>query len=597
MITTFTNSLKLLIAVFCFLPYLGKLKAQCTINTAVNTSEISDMSSEWPFSNLMKIAGTWKTAISSTDYNQLVDASTLQNANTDANGYAKQVPFNYNGNDYLVYNEFNNTNTLPLGNYTVLWDGIGTISVNGSFEILSTNGNSINFRINRTMGNIGRIIIINSNATNNVKNIRVLLPGTQNTYLVNPFNPAWTSKMSAFRVVRFQQWIGENFNGNTIWNERANENNYSFNFKGVPVETIVKFCNDYQHDAWINIPYNASDNYIIALAQYLKTNLNINRKIYVEFSHELYDDNSLQTQYLKNNLPNNLTWPLNLAQKINSVMAIFKQTFALQPQRLKCLFDTENSNLAFTQSVLQQLNSENIDILSTSCKIKTNPLENFTTIQDIVNSLNQYINNDLENDLSNTISSANNLGLEFHISKASIALNNVQSELIQSIQSSNEYAEIVNNFINKIYEINSNHNFIYACSNLCNNIENVSEIGLMQSVNINSPYNVNAPAYNAFTQYNNCLISSTNEDINQANSFTIMPNPSKGLFKISLPTNLNQSKNFSFQIHDERGVLIEQVNIEQDNFYDFSRKLTTGIYLVQLISAEEKYFGKLVIVK
>jgi hypothetical protein len=597
MITTFTHSLKLLIAVFCFLPYLGKLKAQCTINTAVNASEISDMSSEWPFSNLMKIAGTWKTAVSGTDYNQLIDASNLQNANIDANGYVKRVPFNYNGNDYLVYNEFNNTNTLPLGNYTVLWDGIGTISVNGSFEILSTNGNSINFRINRTLGNIGRIIIISSNESNNVKNIRILLPGTQNTYLANPFNPAWTSKMSAFRVVRFQQWIGENFDGNTNWNERSNENNYSFNLKGVPVETIVKFCNDYQHDAWINIPYNASDNYISALAQYLKTNLNINRKIYVEFSHELYDDNNLQTQYLKNNLPNNLAWPLNLGQKINSIMSIFKQTFALQPQRLKCLFDTENSNPIFTQNVLQQISNENIDILSTSCKIKANSNENFTTIQDIANSLNQYINNDLEFDLSNTISTANNLGLEFHISKASIALNNVQSELAQSIQSSNIYAEIVNNFINKIYLLNNNQNFIYACSNLCNNFENVSEIGLMQSLNINSPYNVSAPAYDAFTQFNNCLISGTNENINQNNSLTIMPNPSNGLFKISLPTNLNQIKNFSIQILDERGVLIEQVNTEQDNFYDFSRKLNSGIYLVQLNSAEEKYFGKLVIVK
>jgi len=589
---SFTTNYVKLLAVLSLICCCEKINAQCTIKTAVNVSEMSDASCDWPFANLMKVAGAWKTALVGTDLNQLNDLSALQNSNIDANGYVKQVPFNTNGSDYFVYNEFKNTNSLPLGIYSVIWEGTGSITVNGSFEVLSTNGNTINFRINRSLGNVGRLIINSSSQSNNVKNIRVLLPGTQATYLINPFNPGWTSKMSAFRIVRFENWIGENFNGNTVWSQRASNDNYSFNIKGVPMETIVKFCNDYQHDAWINVPYNASDDYIRSMAQYLKVNLNITRNVYVEFAKGLNNENSIQTQYLRNNLPN--TWPSNLGVKVNSVMTIFKEVFAAQPQRLKTVFDVDKNNIAFAQNVLQQVSSGNINIISTKCGIR-NTSNNLNTVTEITNDLNNYIDNSLASEISNVKNLASNLQLEFHISEAKVNLNGVQSSLVESLQVSNEYATTLNKFIDKIYEINYAQNYIYACSKLCNNAEMNGEIGLINTLNVFTPYNLNAPGYYALSQYNNCLLSGVEDNQIAKNNLNIYPNPNNGLFKISLPFDLNLFKNPSIQIIDGKGALVTTVDIREEGDLNLTTNLNPGIYLVQLSSAKEHLFSKLII--
>src|SRR4029450_936985 len=54
-------------------------------------------------------------------------------------------------------------------------------------------------------------------------------------------------------------------------------------------EYAIQFWNETDKDAWVNIPFPADDNYVFQLATLLKNNLEPGRKLYVEFSNELWN--------------------------------------------------------------------------------------------------------------------------------------------------------------------------------------------------------------------------------------------------------------------------------------------------------------------
>ena len=59
--------------------------------------------------------------------------------------------------------------------------------------------------------------------------------------------------------------------------------------KGMAWEFAIQFWNETDKDAWVNIPFPADEQYITQLATLLKNNLEPGRKIYVEYSNELWN--------------------------------------------------------------------------------------------------------------------------------------------------------------------------------------------------------------------------------------------------------------------------------------------------------------------
>jgi hypothetical protein len=68
---------------------------------------------------------------------------------------------------------------------------------------------------------------------------------------------------------------------------------YTFNLgsskvttNGFPIEAIVEFSNKTGTDPWINIPINASDAYVLGMADYIEQHLDPRLKVYVELGNE-----------------------------------------------------------------------------------------------------------------------------------------------------------------------------------------------------------------------------------------------------------------------------------------------------------------------
>jgi hypothetical protein len=99
-------------------------------------------------------------------------------------------------------------------------------------------------------------------------------------------------------VLRFMDFTATNGNIQHEWADRNTPDDltffgetpgYGWQGKGAPWEYAILLANTLDKDIWINIPTLANDDYVIQLADLLHATLEPDRKIYVEYSNELWN--------------------------------------------------------------------------------------------------------------------------------------------------------------------------------------------------------------------------------------------------------------------------------------------------------------------
>ena len=209
-----------------------------------------------------------------------------------------------------------------------------------------------------------------SELNNPVRNIRLLLPGTEATYETNPWAQEWIDKLTPFKTIRFMDWGATN--GSTLeeWEDRPKVSDFSYTLKGIPYEWWAEVCNANQANAWICVPHLADETYVTELATLFRDQLDPSLKIYVEYSNELWNWIFPQAHYGNDELDQDLPWPERLAPRIAEVMQIWTDVFGADSDRLVRVLATQNGWFDIGNRMYLQLeadgNANLIDALSPS---------------------------------------------------------------------------------------------------------------------------------------------------------------------------------------------------------------------------------------
>jgi hypothetical protein len=143
----------------------------------------------------------------------------------------------------------------------------------------------------------------------------------------DPWQPQLISDLSYAKVLRFMDWGPTNGSKFVSWSQRVpktgDQTGYSVPLsagdgsndtgEGVAYEWQIDLANRANADFWVNIPHGANDDFILQLAKLISANLNSGKKVYVEYSNEVWNYGFYQNKYVAQQfksagLPQNVTY-------------------------------------------------------------------------------------------------------------------------------------------------------------------------------------------------------------------------------------------------------------------------------------------------
>lgn len=294
--TTFTLKLSFLLAIFLMLN--GGSEAQTPkLPIGMNIHGITYYTEGPYFTDVMKTSGNWLTfnAEGSSPWNTNYEAVMPK----DASGYPLKMPFTPEGGVPQVCRFlFNNYYT---GRYVILYDGVGTLKVNGLTH------ETVDGKLYMTLDGTGGhkwIDILESQEGNHIRNIRILPDEYADAPASAPlFVQDFLDGLRPFHALRFMDWMRTNNSSQEVWSDRVLPTYFTMGTKGVAIEYAIQLCNELKMDAWFCTPHKADDNYITNFARMVRDNLDPDLKVYIECSNEIWNWQFDQASYILNNAP------------------------------------------------------------------------------------------------------------------------------------------------------------------------------------------------------------------------------------------------------------------------------------------------------
>lgn len=275
------------------------LPAQTDYSIGMNLAELNYWSTDWVFVDRMKNAREWVTSSIYTDeWNTDIDIP------SDGNGYPMEVPFDPDGSGPIepqkVKTLLFNSSFYPEGTYTLMFEGTGEIRLSldakGTFIDSSI---SHNFEISEASSGI-MLSIESSSSTDPIRNIRVIMPGFEDSYSTQIFHPLFLERLELFSTIRFNR-IGRVWGSEVQeWSEVIGPDHYTQTVdSGIAPEYMIALSNRLSADAWICIPHQADDNYVQQLADLIFENLNSENKLYIEYGNEVWNPMKSDIDYVQ----------------------------------------------------------------------------------------------------------------------------------------------------------------------------------------------------------------------------------------------------------------------------------------------------------
>lgn len=335
----------------------------------INLSGISNWSTELPFIDHFKSSRSWLTQCLKSDpgCQGKWDTGEYDLLDLDENGWVKSLPAPEDIPEYtrvstVLFKDI--PNLYPPGKYIVLYDGEGKIEYGFTTQKIleeSSPGRDV-IAVDSENGIYMSIVNTDPRKTGNyIRNIRVIQAEHEKLYKNGEiFNPIFLDKIKKFKALRFMGWMGTVNSQQKEWSNRPKPEtiNYTYNFKGVPVEIMLALSNKLKADPWFNMPHQATDDYMTRFAQLVKEKLAPDLKAYVEFSNEVWNWNFEETTYALEQ--GKARWGQDKADawwhwygmRTAQMCDIWKTVFGNQKDRVVCVISTQTGWPGIEKKVL-----------------------------------------------------------------------------------------------------------------------------------------------------------------------------------------------------------------------------------------------------
>lgn len=246
----------------------------------VNIAGIAFYTSEIVFVDAFKQSQPWTSQLPGKPYNEGGPLS------LDTRGWVKKLNGNGHYAESLMFVDLQGH--YPGGKYICLYEGDGAIEFAEGASVLEARPGRLVVNVAPKDGPIA-LRLTKTNPLDPVRNIRLIMPGFEKTYMEQPFHPDFLKRWSGFRVARFTGWSVPNGCKVEKWSDRVTPEHASQGtVSGVALEYQIQLANALQADPWLCLPVRVDDDYVREFARLLRAKLDGDRKIYLEYANECW---------------------------------------------------------------------------------------------------------------------------------------------------------------------------------------------------------------------------------------------------------------------------------------------------------------------
>ena len=180
--------------------------------------------------------------------------------------------------------------------------------------------------------------------------------GSAGADAASSFNPWFLDSLRDFSVLRFMDWQATNGSRQVRFGERTRpESQTQASEQGVAVEHMVELANQLGADPWFCIPHGADDDYVRRFAELVKQRLAPERRVFVEYSNEVWNGGFEQSRYAsERGRELGLGEPFGArfyARRSVEIFRIFEEVFG-DTRRLGRVLATQNANPWISEQIL-----------------------------------------------------------------------------------------------------------------------------------------------------------------------------------------------------------------------------------------------------
>jgi hypothetical protein len=248
----------------------------------MNLAAVTDWTTEWPFVDVFKSSRPWV---------QHPDGKVKFDEHGDPILQPGQSV------ETLMVREVNGH--YPSGAYVATYEGAGTVDMS-RYDVKMVRRQApgrIESEVVAANGGID-LAVTASPADDPVRNLHVWMPGFENGKTT--FHPEFLKRLEPFRVLRFMDWGKTNNSALRHWSERTRPTDPRYSTdQGVPLEVMIELANTCKADPWFCLPHLADDDFVRRFAGTVKERLGPGRKVYVEYSNEVWNGSFAQSRWAR----------------------------------------------------------------------------------------------------------------------------------------------------------------------------------------------------------------------------------------------------------------------------------------------------------